>query len=112
MEIDLTISWTVIFGFIGICGTVIATGWRLFARVGRNQQGVDDAKTMARGAEAMAKLTSERLNEFEKHVASNYASNKQTEAMEGRIIGAVDRLGEHIDRMGERIDRLFDAKKP
>lgn len=112
MEIDLTISWPVIFGFLGIITAVIATGWRLYTRVGQNQEGVRDAKTMASGAEAMAKLTSERLNEFEKHVASNYASNKQTEAMEGRIIGAVDRLGEHIDRMGERIDRLFDTKKP
>jgi len=108
-ELDLTVNWAVIFVVVGtICGAV----WRLYTRVGKNQQGVEDAKTMARGSEAMAKLTSERLNEFEKHVAQTYASNKQTEAMEGRIIGAVDRLGEHIDRMGERIDRLFDVKKP
>jgi len=112
MEIDLTISWTVIFGFLGIIAAVIATGWRLYTRVGQNQQGVENAKMMALTAKTASETTAARLNEFEKHVAQTYASNKQTEAMEGRIIGAVDRLGEHIDRMGERIDRLFDAKKP
>ncbi len=108
-QFDLTITWAVI---LAVASTIVGAVWRLYWRVGQNQQGVEDAKTMARGAEAMAKLTSERLNDFEKHVAQTYASNKQTEAMEGRIIGAVDRLGEHIDRMGERIDRLFDTKKP
>lgn len=108
-EFDLTINWAVIFVVTGtICGAV----WRLYTRVGKNQQGVENAKMMALAAKTASEVNAERLNEFEKHVAQTYASNKQTEAMEGRIIGAVDRLGEHIDRMGERIDRLFDVKKP
>lgn len=112
MAFDFTVNWFVIFAIIGAIATWVGIGWRLYNRVGKVERDVEDAKTMARASEAVAKLGSERLNEFEKHVAQTYASNKQTEAMEGRIIGAVDRLGEHIDRMGERIDRLFDVKKP
>jgi hypothetical protein len=112
MALDLTINWIVIFTILGTIATCIGIGWRLYTRVGKVERDVEDAKTMARAAEAVAKLGAERHAEFKEHVATHYASNKATEAMEGRIIGAVDRLGEHIDRMGERIDRLFDPRKP
>lgn len=50
----------------------------------------------------VAKRVERDLAEFKVHVAANYASNSTIAEMEGRLIDAINRLGDRLDRVLER----------
>jgi propanediol dehydratase large subunit len=62
----------------------------------------ENALEIAKSALAKADECRKELADFKVHVAANYASNSTIEAMEARLIEAINRLGDRLDRVLER----------
>jgi hypothetical protein len=70
-------------------------------RFGKVEAVAEAALAAAEGAEIKADTADKELSEFKERVAREYATSAMVVAVEGRVVAAIDRLGDRIDRILE-----------
>jgi hypothetical protein len=90
-------------------GAIIALAAFILAALGALTAGVlrfgkvEAAIEEARDAKALAVSAKGELADFREKVARDYATADMVASVEGRVVAAIDRLG-------DRIDRILDAR--
>lgn len=90
-------SWVWGLGAFLVAAAGFFAGW-----VGRIMKG-EAASETAKSAQAKAEKVSEDLAAFKTEVAQQYASMKALDAVEGRVVAAIDGLGGRLDRLVEAL---------
>lgn len=96
-------EWTIaaILGALGLAITVagLISAWAI--RINKGERGETSAQKAHNRIDTLAQI----VNDFRQEVARDYASNRMIEQMEGRLVTAIERLG-------DRLDRAFEVRKP
>lgn len=96
-------DWTIpaIIASIGLFITIIGLVAAWAIRINRGER----ADSSATKAHARIDTLASIVSDFKQEVAREYASVRMVEQMEGRVITAIERLG-------DRLDRVFEGRKP
>jgi hypothetical protein len=92
-------TWAAIAAVIGALGG--AAGWlvRFSTRLSNIEAKADAAALAAASAALQAAHTDRELTEHRVSVAREYASNETIARLEGKLIEAIDRLGNRLDSL-------------
>ena len=88
-------GWIIALGGLILTGLGVYAGW--VARIMKGESAADAAKK----AQETADKAVAALAEFKTEVARDYASAKMVEQVEGRVVSAIDRLGDRLDNIVE-----------
>jgi hypothetical protein len=94
--------FALVAAFLTLLGAVSGAWWRVESKIKESR---DQTNIAIDAANARASLALAKADDLRVHVAENYTSQKNLNAMRDEIMAA-------ISKIGDRVDRVIEAPKP
>lgn len=88
--------FTLLGAFLTLLGTISAAWWRIEAKIKESR---DQINIAVDAANARASLALSKIDDLRVHVAENYTSQKNLNAMRDEIMAAISKIGDRVDRV-------------